>query len=160
MVGGQVTPDHYIVNKSTGAIVERHVAEKKFLLEVLPTGGTRHVELEGDARATAGVLTDSELDTLAKLALASERHYAAPQDMEFAVAGDKIFLTQTRPITTLPKAAGAPAPTKVAESTKPAQQPLLRGLAASPGVATGRVRIRTPQRNRRRFFLARFWSRQ
>jgi pyruvate,water dikinase len=141
VVGGQVTPDHYIVNKRTGAIVERHVAEKSFLLEVLPTGGTRHVELERDARATAGVLTDSELDTLAKLALASERHYAAPQDMEFAVAGDKIFLTQTRPITTLPKAAGAPAPTTVAESTKPAQQPLLRGLAASPGVATGRVRI-------------------
>ena len=143
VVGGQVTPDHYVVNKRTGAIVERHVAEKEFLLEVLPTGGTRHVELAGDARANAGVLTDSELTTLAKLALASETHYAAPQDMEFAVAGDQIFLTQTRPITTLPKPAGAIPATTVAGSTAPAQEPLLRGLAASPGVATGRVRVLT-----------------
>lgn len=141
VVGGQVTPDRYVVDKRTGAIVERHVAEKEFLLEALPTGGTRRVELAGDTRAKAGVLTDGELTTLAKLAIASETHYAAPQDMEFAVAGDQIFLTQTRPITTLPKPTGALPATAAAGATAPAQEPLLRGLAASPGVATGRVRV-------------------
>ncbi len=129
VVGGQVTPDHYVVNKHSGAVVEHHVAEKEFLLEALPEGGTRRVELEHDPRARSAVLTDGDLATLVRLALASEQHYGAPQDMEFAIADGETFITQTRPITTLPHAL---TPT-----------PLVRGLGASPGVATGRVRVLT-----------------
>jgi len=142
VVGGQVTPDHYLVNKHTHAI-ERHVAQKEFLLEVLPSGGTRHVDLTGDARATMSVLTDAELRALAQFAIASETHYAAPQDMEFAITGNEIFLTQTRPITTLPGKSAPNVTAQLAETPKLGQEPVLRGLAASPGVATGRVRVLT-----------------
>ena len=148
VVGGQVTPDHYVVDKRSGAVVEHRIAEKEFLVEGLPEGGTRRVELDHDPRATRAVLTDAELATLVRLALLSEQHYGAPQDMEFAIAGGETFITQTRPITTLPHAAGAieqPAATRMAPSagatpvTPPT--PLVRGLGASPGVATGRVRV-------------------
>ncbi len=147
VVGGQVTPDHYVVDKHGGAVVQRSVAEKAFLLEAAPGGGVRRVELAGDPRAAAAVLTDEELATLSRLAVASEMHYAAPQDMEFAIAAGQIFITQTRPITTLPKApaasgspARAPAP-RAAAAPEPVREPLLRGLGASPGTATGRVRV-------------------
>jgi pyruvate,water dikinase len=152
VVGGQVTPDHYVVAKRTGEIVAHRIAEKEFLLEGLPEGGTRRVELAHDPRAGATVLTDQELDVLAKLAVASERHYGAPQDMEFAIDATGVYVTQTRPITTLPKTAAAatrgesaaPSPAVAPAATPAASpEPLVRGLGASPGVATGRVRVLT-----------------
>ena len=132
VVGGQVTPDHYVVDKHTMAVVERRVAAKEFLLEAIPAGGTRRVELDHDPRQNGAVLTEPELATLARLAIGSEQHYGAPQDMEFAIDASGVFITQTRPITTLPRA-----------TLVGAHEPLLRGLAASPGVATGRVRVLT-----------------
>ncbi|HEX7978567.1 MAG TPA: phosphoenolpyruvate synthase [Gemmatimonadaceae bacterium] len=157
VVGGQVTPDHYVVDKRTNAVVERKIAEKELLLEAIPTGGVRRVALDHDPRARGTVLTDAELAALVRFALASERHYGAPQDMEFAIDASGVFVTQTRPITTLPHAAQASAtpasetPTSAAPaSATPAaatpigsHEPLLRGLGASPGAATGRVRVLT-----------------
>jgi len=153
VVGGQVTPDHYVVNKISGEVVEHRIAAKEFLLEPLAEGGVKQVDLEGDPREHGAVLRESELATLVKLAVASEQHYGAPQDMEFAIADGEIFITQTRPITTLPSRAGGPAATAASEPlldaplsaveatpvTPPA--PVVRGLGASPGVATGRVRV-------------------
>ena len=153
VVGGQVTPDHYVVNKHSGVVVERKIADKEFLLETIPSGGTRRVELDHDPRARALVLTEPELATLVRLALASEQHYGAPQDMEFAISADGLFVTQTRPITTLPPrtasvdteasgtdAAPLAAPAPAATPMAP-HEPVLRGLGASPGAASGRVRV-------------------
>jgi pyruvate,water dikinase len=153
VVGGQVTPDHYVVDKRSGAVVDRRIAEKSFLLESVPDGGVRRVELDHDPRERDTVLDDEELAALVRLALTSEQHYGAPQDMEFAIDGHGVFVTQTRPITTLPPktasvdteasaadaaplAAPAPAATPVAS-----HEPILRGLGASPGAASGRVRV-------------------
>jgi pyruvate,water dikinase len=165
VVGGQVTPDHYIVDKRSFEVVEHRIAAKEFLLEALPEGGTRRVELDHDPREKGAVLAEPELVALARLALVSEQHYGAPQDMEFAIDGHGMFITQTRPITTLPPAsapasASPPATpaTATLEASGPAaeaspptpaatpaaeQAPLFRGLGASPGAATGRVRVLT-----------------
>ena len=53
------------------------------------------------ARATAPVLTAEKLPTLGELARRAEEHYGVPQDLEFAIEGTTIYLTQSRPITTL-----------------------------------------------------------
>ena len=145
VVGGQVTPDRYVVDKHSGTPVERHVAEKQFMLEPLPEGGTQRVELAHDPRGRGAVLTDADLASLARYAMASEQHYGAPQDMEFAITGSEIFITQTRPITTLshlPAATPAEKPTeKPAATPATPPVPVVRGMGASPGVATGRVRV-------------------
>ena len=157
VVGGQVTPDHYLVDKRSMQMVERTVAEKEFLLEALAGGGTRRVELDHDPRAKGAVLTNAELGTLARLALRSEQHYGAPQDMEFAIDASGVFVTQTRPITTLsrattassggdasPNGTGPSAPSAPTNATPVgSHEPLVRGLGASPGAATGRVRVLT-----------------
>jgi pyruvate,water dikinase len=134
VVGGQVTPDRYVIDKGSLRVLERNVGRKEFMLtRDARTGETTRVDLAQDDRATAPTLTDSELHRVAELGKRVEAHYGVPQDIEFAVAGDALFLTQTRPVTTLRPAPVAPAPV-VGET-------LVRGLGASPGVASGRVRV-------------------
>ncbi|MES2359648.1 MAG: phosphoenolpyruvate synthase [Gemmatimonadota bacterium] len=140
VVGGQVTPDHYVVDKATGRVIERTTPRKDFLIEPLPTGGMHQVDLSTDPRMNAPVLGDAEIAELVSLARKSETHYGAPQDMEFAIANSRIYLTQTRPITTLtPAATPSVAATSAAPASGPA--PVLHGMGASPGMGTGPVRI-------------------
>ncbi|MHB1088645.1 MAG: putative PEP-binding protein, partial [Acidimicrobiales bacterium] len=80
------------------------------------------------------VLTDEQALELAQLGLATEAHYGAPQDTEWAISDDKLYLVQARPITTL----------ATKSDVVPGQAPatiLLQGLAASSGRATGKVRV-------------------
>ena len=132
VVGGQVTPDHCVVDKRSGAVVERKIAEKAFLLEAIPSGGTRRVELDHDPRERGTVLTEQELSALVRLALTSEQHYGAPQDMEFAIDADGLFVTQTRPITTLPAKRGTGAAAGVVTGAATDDTPTSPAPAATP----------------------------
>jgi pyruvate,water dikinase len=135
VVGGQVTPDRYVIQKEGARILERNVGRKEFLLmRDAETGETTRVDLANDPRATTPVLSDDELRRLAELASRVERHYGAPQDIEFAIDAGKIYLTQSRPITTL-----AEKPRVATPVATPGV--LIKGLGASPGTATGRVRV-------------------
>ncbi|HSJ65600.1 MAG TPA: phosphoenolpyruvate synthase [Gemmatimonadaceae bacterium] len=138
VVLGQVSPDRYVLEKSTLAQVEASTGIKDFMLvRDEQTGATKRVDLTRDPRRTAPVLTDGEIRALGELGRRVEAHYGTPQDIEFAIDGGNIYLTQSRPITTLGLSAG-----KVAEPDGTAAV-LARGLGASPGVASGRVRILT-----------------
>jgi len=134
VVLGEVTPDHFEVDKRTLSIVSRTVARKEFLLKRDErTGETVRAELAAD-KAMAPVLIDDEVRAIAELARRVEAHYGVPQDAEWAIEGGKLYLVQTRPITTLierTKAAPAVAPGAV----------LLRGLGVGPGLASGPVRV-------------------
>jgi pyruvate, water dikinase len=141
VVGGQVTPDRYVMDKQSLCEVDRKIANKEFMLDwTAATGMVARVELEGTAKATTSVLTDTELRTLASLAQRSEEHYGAPQDLEFAVdALGNVYLTQTRPITTMGQRGDGATPLPAAGVAGP----LVRGLGASPGVGVGAVRVLT-----------------
>jgi pyruvate,water dikinase len=142
VVGGQLVPDRYVVEKSSLRVLEARVSEKDFLLMRDPDhGGIVALNLSRDPRGTARVLDEDELHTLAELAKRAEDHYGVPQDLEFAIDGASIFLTQTRPITTLGSTA-ATAAKEIAASDGRAH-PLLRGLGASPGRASGNARVLT-----------------
>jgi hypothetical protein len=109
VVSGAVDPDHFVVNTTTGAVLERRLGDKR--LAVLPAvgGGTR--KMESTQVAPAPCLSDAQLRALARLGAQAEAHFGAPQDVEFAVAADgSLWLTQARPITTLfPLPPAAPA---------------------------------------------------
>jgi len=125
VVGGLVQPDRFVVDKQTLAIVERAVGHKTFEL-VRGKSGDERRELSPE-RADAPSLNDDEVRAIAELALKDERHYGAPQDAEFAFAGGKPFLVQTRPVTARPR--------------KENGEILARGLGASPGTVSGAVRV-------------------
>jgi pyruvate,water dikinase len=135
VVSGSVSPDRYIVDKPSLGIVAAEVKPKELIIEGLPDGGTVTRELEGDERLRR-VLSDDEVRTLADLAVRIEEHYGTPQDTEWAFDPDgAVWMLQSRPVTSIggtPAAAGG-APPAVAE-------PLVRGLGAAPGSASGIVR--------------------
>jgi pyruvate,water dikinase len=55
----------------------------------------------------AGVLSPTQARKVADLAVKAEAHYGAPQDVEWAIEDDTVWLLQARPITTLPPATAA-----------------------------------------------------
>ena len=81
-------------------------------------------------------LTDEQIIFLAKLGHQLQQHYYYPQDIEWAIDKDKVYLVQSRPVTTLM----APPKITSAVNTDSLTQ-ILRGEPASPGIATGYVRI-------------------
>ncbi len=133
VVGGQVEPDTYTVAKDGPRLLTVRVGLKTHRIERGPDGADLRVELspeEGGRR----VLSDEEILDLARLGARIEAHYGRPQDLEWALVGGKIYIVQSRPITTL-----ADEPGGEVAATPGAQ--LIRGLAASPGLAAGRVRV-------------------
>ncbi len=134
IVQGAVTPDHYVLDKASSRTLTSEVAAKEFLLRYdAATNETVRVDLADDPKGNAPVLTARELGRLADLARRAEGHYGKPQDMEFAIVGDTVLLTQSRPITTLRET-----PTNAAT---PEARVLVHGLGASPGRAAGAVRL-------------------
>ena len=101
VVSGEGEVDQWILDKATLAPVESHVGMKLRGIRQTPGGGTEHFEVPGDRRE-APSLTEDELHRLARLILRVERHYAFPQDLEWAVLGGEVFLLQSRPVTEFP----------------------------------------------------------
>ncbi len=132
IVSGMVTPDHYEYDRVERRIKNVQIAEKKFMLTRGEDGKTVKVELPPE-KAKARVLSDSEIEELVKLGEIIEEHYGTPQDVEWAIVKGKIYIVQSRPITTIRK--------KKEEVEVEEGKILLKGLGASPGIGVGKVKI-------------------
>ena len=86
LVSGAVNPDHYLVDASTGAVLERR----------------------------GEILDDVRLRELAAIGARIEAHFGGrPQDVEWAIDERKLWIVQSRDITTLyPVPASAPDPNR------------------------------------------------
>lgn len=131
VVSGSVEPDNYVVDKKSGKILSRHTGYKSFEIIRGSDGRDQRVELD-EVQAEAQVLSDDEVREIARIAVLSEQHAGCPQDTEWAIADGKTYIVQTRPITTLNRAA-SPAAEK--------HEVLIQGLPAVPGVVSGVVRV-------------------
>jgi pyruvate,water dikinase len=113
LVAGEVTPDRFMVSKVTGEITGRRVGAKLRWHSFGPneagiTSSATPVSLRGRS-----CLTDDEARALASVGRRVEEHYGAPQDIEWALLGerpgddaalhgdpaDRIRLLQSRPET-------------------------------------------------------------
>ncbi len=105
IVGGLVTPDTYTVDRGTGQVIAREIADKQ-VMTVRTESGTEEQPVP-DAQRTAQVMNDAQIAELARLGAKIEVFYGTPQDIEWcyvsASSGDKgeFFIVQSRPITTL-----------------------------------------------------------
>ncbi len=149
VVSGAVTPDDYVVDKSTLKIIERRVAKKTLQYVRDPnTGKTVHVEVPPEKQEQP-CLSDEEILELAELAKRIDKHYGTPQDIEWAVDHDlpfpeNVFIVQSRPETVwstkLVEAASAKVESAV---TKPVElKVVVKGLAAGKrgfGVGVAKV---------------------
>jgi pyruvate,water dikinase len=99
LVGGDVTPDRFVVNKVTGEIVQRSVSTKERRHRMDPSGtGVLDDAVPADLR-DAPCLTDADVRALVTLARRIEDHYGAPQDIEWAIENDGLYVLQSRPET-------------------------------------------------------------
>jgi pyruvate,water dikinase len=100
VVSGAVNPDHFVVDPVTGRVLERRLGDKRIAVRPILGGGTR-IEAVSNGGATA-CLADRQAAELAALGHRVEQHFGAPQDIEWAIdGGGRLWLTQSRPITTL-----------------------------------------------------------
>jgi pyruvate, water dikinase len=133
IVQGLVTPDHYEVVKNTYEIVHKAIAVQEKMLKKV---GTQNKEIKlWKFKGGKQKITDKQIKELAKIAEKLEHHYYFPQDIEWAIEKNNIYIVQTRAITT----------TKTKQQKQPSftdKLPLiLKGAPASPGISTGIVKI-------------------
>ncbi len=132
VVSGRVEPDTYRVDRKSGGLREVRVGRQEVRIVNGPAGDV--TEVLDDSLAWARVLTDDEVARVAQLGLEIERHYGSPQDIEWSFVGDRVFIVQSRPITTLDALDAAAS----RDSGEPA---VLQGLGVGDRIASGRVRV-------------------
>lgn len=104
VVSGEVTPDHFVVNKITLDIIDRHISRKELCYTVdFKAQVSRAIEVPSE-RQTVQSLIDDEITELAWMGKQIERHYGRPMDIEWAVdkdlpSGGNVFVLQARPET-------------------------------------------------------------
>jgi pyruvate,water dikinase len=106
VVGGEVTPDDYLVSKVTRDLVRENVSEK--VVEYVPgKGGTVRRDVPEERRSVA-CLDEPALEALVEVGKRVERYFGSRQDIEWAIARDaelpdSLFVVQSRPVTGLAK---------------------------------------------------------
>jgi pyruvate,water dikinase len=96
VVSGQVSPDHFVVNKVTRSIVEKQPGGKETSVWLQDDGGT--VE-KPDPRTDEFSLSEAELLEIVDMISQVEELYGQPMDTEWAYAEGKLYMLQARPIT-------------------------------------------------------------
>ncbi len=99
IVGGKVTPDTFVVNTKTWHIVDANISEQTMMIVRGPKGIIEKTILH--AKANAQKLPNAVVLKLARLCKHIESHYGKPQDIEWAYCSGKVYIVQSRPITTL-----------------------------------------------------------
>ncbi len=136
IVGGEVTPDTYIIDKSKMDITKKRISTQKWKYIRGPDGGCQKEDVpESDEKKQK--IDDARILEIAEIGRQVEIHYQKPMDMEWCVEGGKAYLVQARPITAVGNSNGNGS----AEGTTDSENIILSGLGASPGLATGTVRI-------------------
>lgn len=100
IVSGKITPDSYIIKKTTKQIIGKNIAiQKKGLFRSKKHNNEwRKIEKSIGRKQ---VLSNEEILNLTKVVVKIEKHYKIPQDIEWAMENDTFFILQSRPITTL-----------------------------------------------------------
>ncbi|MDR0523089.1 MAG: phosphoenolpyruvate synthase [Candidatus Methanoplasma sp.] len=136
IVGGEVTPDMYVVDKSRMDIAKKRISTQKWKYVRGADGGCERADIPADAEKRQKI-DDSTIMEVAEIGRQVEIHYQKPMDIEWCVEGGKVYLVQARPITAVGDASGngSQGPREIGGDV------VLTGLGASPGLASGTVRI-------------------
>ncbi|ELZ92320.1 phosphoenolpyruvate synthase [Haloferax volcanii] len=149
VVSGTVSPDNYVVSRESGEVETATIADKKTMCVRDEESGETVMRDVPNGRRHERVLTDDEVSRLLELGELVEDHYEKPQDVEWAVYDGEVYMLQSRPITTIAEGDDGEETESEGDSggssraTATGDDVLIRGLGASPGIASGRARIVT-----------------
>ncbi|MDP7260640.1 MAG: phosphoenolpyruvate synthase [archaeon] len=150
VVAGQVNPDRYLIDKETLGIKKKDVPRKDFMyIRDISTGKTVKEKLTEET-GSKQVLKEEDVQELARFGKTIEEHYNWPQDIEWAIEDDKIYILQTRAVTTLGERGGDKVEERGSETVQEAETSvstpvsedgpvIVEGFGASPGIGAGKV---------------------
>jgi pyruvate,water dikinase len=100
VVGGEVTPDEFLVDKVTGVVRRTTISRKEIRHVPNESGSGTREEVVPDDLQTQATLDAAAIARLVEIGRAIEKHYGCAQDIEWArdASGD-IFILQSRPET-------------------------------------------------------------
>jgi len=98
LVSGKVEPDSYVVDLEKSLIKSKTLGKKGLRIENKPGGGT--LEFKRDSHDEQA-LRDEKILELAQIGSQIAEDYDSPQDIEWALANDRLYIVQSRPITSL-----------------------------------------------------------
>ncbi|MGL4669418.1 MAG: phosphoenolpyruvate synthase [Methanobacteriaceae archaeon] len=139
VVSGTVTPDTYWVDKDADEVVDVIIGEKKTMFVKDPNGTSMEVEVP-EYLKNKRVMSDEELINLTNMGKKIQEHYGSPQDTEWAMMDKKLFMLQSRPITTLDDSEESTGNSS-SNMDIDSRTVIIKGLGASPGMASGEVKI-------------------
>lgn len=99
IVSGLITPDRYIVNKKNLKVIEKIVGRKKITVRT-NKGGIARIDTPDD-KMNAFSLKDTSIENITKVCLNIEKAFKYPQDIEWCIHKNKIWILQSRAITSL-----------------------------------------------------------
>ncbi len=102
LVSGQVEPDHFLVAPLPAGegwgVRAKSLGSKSISTRSKPGGGVESIEEKSEIKQT---LTESQIQQLAETGQRIQKEYGAPQDIEWAFADGKLYILQSRGITSL-----------------------------------------------------------
>ncbi|MBM7868488.1 phosphoenolpyruvate synthase [Heliobacterium gestii] len=98
LVSGRVNADTYKVRN--GKVIDKKISTKKLAVYAVIDGGTHEREIETE-RQIRQALTDEQILHLEGIGRKIEEHFGCPQDIEWCLVDDTVYIVQSRPITTL-----------------------------------------------------------
>ena len=135
IVGGEVTPDLYSVDKKEMKIEteKTRISTQTWMYSKDKTGGTVKVDIKPEL-TNVQKLPDDRILEIAEIGRQIEIHYEKPMDVEWCVEDGKVYIVQARPITAVGDSSG-----DMGEIDAPQESVITAGMGASPGFASGRV---------------------
>ena len=139
IVSGSINPDRYLIDKDSLKILDKDIQKQTWKIAKVGKED-KHLTVPKNLQETQKI-TDEQIKKLASFAKKIEDHYQSPQDTEWAISTENgqanIYFVQSRPVTGVKNMDLGKAETKLQTNLKP----ILKGAAASIGVASGPARI-------------------
>ncbi|MDA1584955.1 phosphoenolpyruvate synthase [Bacillus cereus group sp. TH230-1LC] len=98
LVSGLVSADNYKVKE--GKITETMIATKKLAIYAVKEGGTETKQID-PAQQKVQTLSEQQILQLERIGRQIEAYFGCPQDIEWCLARNTVYIVQSRPITTL-----------------------------------------------------------
>lgn len=129
LVSGHLTPSRFVVNPEKSRIIESQIREQSKLY----TAGKDGIAVKQNSYRIEDLLKEEKILELASKGTDLQKLFGSPQDIEWTMKGDVIYLLQSRPITTLT--------CSNASYSKSRSGKVLLGYPGSSGTAEGEVEI-------------------
>lgn len=138
IVGGEITPDSFSISRKDLLIMDASISNKNKMCKINEIGYVEVIEVPSNKKYIPSLST-KYIRELSKISLSIENLFREPQDIEWCMHNEKIYIVQSRPVTTQFSDKKTLQSEEPKIDTKNVQ--MLMGVPASPGRVKGTVKI-------------------